>query len=350
MSLRFTGEPLPQTGTVSAGLAQGLITFAESRGAAADELLLLAGLTASQVSDPDARIPLAAYSRLTEAAKAATGLPAFSLLWAEAIGMAELSILGLVMESAPTMGAAFLQLQRYSRLAMDPGGPAEPPFALITEGDRLFMEHVRSPDDGASDAVEAAFVRLVCGPRRFLPRPHVLGVQLTRSPPPHRAEYERIFQCPVVFEAPRNAMELHPDVPHWPVSRQGGYLADVLARHADRLLADLDGRDTWRRRTEETILAVLHVGPPGADRIAERLGFSRQTLFRRLREEQTSYAEVLDALRSRLAKDYICDRRLGVAEAAFLLGYSEPASFTRAFQRWTGAAPSQFARSRRRSS
>lgn len=333
------------TPTVSSGLAGGLIAFAENRGA--DRLVLLeaAGLAPAAVAEADDRVPMDAYLRLVEAAKAATGEPALSLLWAEAVGMAELSVVGLVMESAATMGEAFVQLQRYGRLAMDSAGPSESPFSLSFEDGRLFMVYGRTPPAGGEDLIEAAFVRLVCGPRRFLPRPHVLAVELTRTAPPYRAEYERIFQCPVRFGAPRNAMELHPEIAGWPVSKSGGYLSTVLSRHADALLSALDARTTWRGRTEAEIVAALHEGAPGADRIAERLGFSRQTLFRRLKDENTTYEDVLDSVRERLAKGYLRDRRLGVSETAFLLGYQEPASFTRAFQRWTGRTPSDFARS-----
>ena len=296
------------------------------------------------MAETNGRVPLDAYVRLVERAKAMTGTPALPILWAEAVGMAELSIVGLVMESAATMGEAFIHLQRYSRLLVESDGTSEPPFTLTTSGGRLFMESRRALPDGAGDLIESAFVRLACGPRKFLARPHVLSVHLTTAPPPFASEYERIFQCPVHFGARWNAMELHPEVAGWPVQSQPPYLLDVLLTHAEGLLSELDTRTTWRRRTEQAIVATLHEGTPGAEGVSQRLGFSRQTLFRRLRKEQTTYADVLDSVRERLARDYIRNRGHGIAETAFLLGFSEAASFTRAFQRWTGLSPSAFAR------
>lgn len=332
------------SGTVSARLARGLVAFSSRLGASSAELIQAARIEEPDLAEPDGRVPLEVYVRLVACAKAMTGTPALPILWAEAVGMAELSIVGLVMESAATMGEAFQHLQRYSRLVVESEGSSEPPFALSMANGRLFMESRRVLPDGAEDLIEAAFVRLACGPRKFLKQPHVLSVHLASAAPPFASEYERIFQCPVHFDAGRNAMELHPEVAGWPVQSQPPYLLDVLVKHAEGLLSGLENRTTWRRRTEQALISTLHEGSPSAEEVARRLGFSRQTLFRRLRGEDTTYADVLDALRERLAKDYIRDRKHGIAEAAFLLGFSETASFSRAFQRWTGLSPSSFAR------
>ena len=94
-----------------------------------------------------------------------------------------------------------------------------------------------------------------------------------------------------------------------------------------------------RRDAEIKLEALLPTGNIGMDRIARELGFSRQTLYRRLKEEGTTFERVLDALRRRLALLYIDREGLGVKQTAYRLGFSEPASFSRAFKRWTGRSP-----------
>jgi AraC-like DNA-binding protein len=66
---------------------------------------------------------------------------------------------------------------------------------------------------------------------------------------------------------------------------------------------------------------------------------SRQTLFRQLKAEGVTFEQVLDELRLRLALDYLRARKVSVNETAYLVGFSEPAAFSRAFKRWTGASP-----------
>jgi AraC-like DNA-binding protein len=69
------------------------------------------------------------------------------------------------------------------------------------------------------------------------------------------------------------------------------------------------------------------------------LGLSRQTLYRRLREEGVTFEELLDKLRHRLALRYLREERMSVKAASYRLGFSDPAAFSRAFKRWTGNSP-----------
>jgi len=83
-------------------------------------------------------------------------------------------------------------------------------------------------------------------------------------------------------------------------------------------------------------------GLPGLETAASRLAMSTRTLRRRLQEEGTTYQEVLDEVRCDLAKRYLAGDELAVGAVAFLLGFSEPSAFHRAFRRWMGQAPGDF--------
>ena len=50
---------------------------------------------------------------------------------------------------------------------------------------------------------------------------------------------------------------------------------------------------------------------------------------------------LLDDLRRQLATRYLADPKIGISEVAYLLGYSEPSPFHRAFKRWTGRTPAE---------
>ncbi|EGF89433.1 bacterial regulatory helix-turn-helix protein, AraC family protein [Asticcacaulis biprosthecium C19] len=333
--------------TVSAGLASGLIDFASAGGANRDALIKGAGLSPHKLKNPDNRIPFHQYTDLMRLAQAATGDPALALHFGEQVGMSEVSVLGLIMEASATMGEAFLQLQRYGRLATefvdsDPG----PRVMLMPRDGKLYMVFNRSQPNDFPEMTEESFARLVCGPRRFLPQPHVMAIHVTHPAPVYRSEYDRVFQCPVHFSSDWNAMELHPEITGWKVAQNPRYVFGLLTKHADSLLAELDATRTLKGRLEALLLADLHKGDLGgdvsADAMASRLGFSRQTLFRKLKEEGTSFAAVLDGLRRRLAEDYLRGGKASIYETAYLVGFSEPAAFARAFKRWTGRTPGQF--------
>ena len=88
------------------------------------------------------------------------------------------------------------------------------------------------------------------------------------------------------------------------------------------------------------MMADLHTGNISMKTIALQMGMSRQTLYRQLKQEGTSFDELLDRLRHRLAIDYLEGEKVSVNETAYLVGFSDPSAFSRAFKRWTGQRPS----------
>jgi AraC-like DNA-binding protein len=86
-------------------------------------------------------------------------------------------------------------------------------------------------------------------------------------------------------------------------------------------------------------MPILHTGDASVELIAERLAISRQTLYRQLKAEGVTFEIVLDELRHKLALHYLSGQRTSVNETAYLVGFSEPAAFSRAFKRWTGTTP-----------
>lgn len=329
--------------SVSAGLAKGLVEYAIDRGATKASLLECAEIDEATLTDVDERLPMERYKALLDCAKLETGDPAISLHYAEDVSMSDVSIVGFIMEMCETMGEAFLQLQRYSRLAAEFDDPTDHEhFVLESSGDKLLLEDRREASQAFYQLKETAFVRLVCGPRRFLDRPHVLAAHFTHADPGYGDEYRRIFECPVHFGASRNAMELHPEVAKWPINQQPKYVLPVLKQHAEALLSDLDLNRSWRGRTEKALLNRLHEGGVSADVISGDFGFSRQTLFRKLKDEETTFADVLASLRAKLAKNYLTNKKTPIHEIAFLLGFSETASFSRAFKKWSDLSPEEY--------
>lgn len=95
----------------------------------------------------------------------------------------------------------------------------------------------------------------------------------------------------------------------------------------------------FRTEVEKRLEPLLASGEIGIERLARDLGYSRQTLYRRLKAEGITYEQLLDGLRRRLALRFMRDG-LSVKDAAYRLGFSDPAAFSRAFKRWTGSSPS----------
>jgi AraC-like DNA-binding protein len=88
---------------------------------------------------------------------------------------------------------------------------------------------------------------------------------------------------------------------------------------------------------------------PTIERIAPRLGMSVRTLQRRLSDWGRTFEQVLDETLREVAMEQLATGSDSITNTALQLGYSDVAHFTRAFRRWTGMTPSEFAKAAQRS-
>ena len=324
--------------TVAAGLARGFIEVAISKGATEEALLARAGLAREVLDDQDNRIPFPKYVALMRAGKDLCSDPALGLHFGELNDLARVSVVGLIGYASDTILEAMQQMNRYGRLVIEfDGGPDR--FRIAQEMGGLWLVDNRENANLFPELTESTFARLVCGAHRFGFRPLVKQIHVTHPDPGYAHEYQRIFGVPVTFGAQWNAMEVDSAVLSFRLNLQPRYVFGILTEHANALLKALENSKSLRGRVENLLMPMLHKGDIGIDAIANKLGMGRQTLFRKLKAEGVTFEKVLDELRRRLALEYLRGKKVSVNEVAYLVGFSDPAAFSRAFKRWTGTSP-----------
>ncbi|MCA0045048.1 AraC family transcriptional regulator [Celeribacter litoreus] len=326
--------------TIAAGFAKAFLEYAVAEGAPREGLLAAAALVEDDLTDQDARLPAQSYHAMIGAGIEATGDTSLLLRHVLDTRLETMSIVGQIVHASTSFPHSLGQLNRYARLMADvpiPGGRDR--FEITHEGEEVWLVDHR-PGDGTWMATESSFARFISEFRRSAPEyPFEQALEVTYAPPPHADRYPDLFRVPVTFGAVRNALRINPV---WLDAHFDGgkdYVFGVFTRHADGLLNELVTRDTVRSSVEMRMLADLHEGSLSMDLIARDLGMSRQTLYRRLKEEGVTFAQVHDDLRHRMAMDYLSARKVSVGETAYLLGFSEASAFVRAFRRWTGQSP-----------
>ena len=325
--------------SVAAGIIRGIIEVAVARGADRAALAEAAAIDPADLVDQDKRLPLASYRALIRAGQRLAGDPALALHYGEAVDLSAVSIVGLIGQASETMMHAFVQLQRYNRLMADfDTGPGER-YTLDRRGEELWLVDNRINPQEFPEHTEIGFAQMVTGCRQFGVDPFTTAVRVSHADPGYAGEYERILGAPVTFACGENAMRLEQRFLFHPIAHQPRYVFGILSEHAEALLKELDVAGTVRGQVVALLMAVLHTGAANMNMVADKLGMSRQTLFRRLKAEGTSFERLLDELRHQLALHYLGGDRVSVNETAYLVGFSDPAAFSRAFKRWTGSSP-----------
>jgi AraC-like DNA-binding protein len=166
-------------------------------------------------------------------------------------------------------------------------------------------------------------------------------------PPNHADDYERILEVPVHFDASHDAVVFSASMLADPNPATDPALVRALEHHARELLAKLPLGDDLQSRVRYTIASLLPLGA-SAEAVAGKLRMSARNLRRRLEAEHKSYKEILDEVRCELARRYLAQEHRRVEEVAFALGFSDGSAFHKAFRRWTGESPTNFARNHSR--
>ena len=116
-----------------------------------------------------------------------------------------------------------------------------------------------------------------------------------------------------------------------------GFIPPVLASIKRNLPPDSFLEALWL-----TLIPRLGSDELTVDHVAQLLGLSRQSLQRRLKASGTSLTEELAQLKQQHAIEALVHSDRRVADIGVSLGFTNPASFTRAFKSWTGQSPREY--------
>lgn len=311
----------------------------EAEGHDSKSIFLSAGLDPAKLKDPDARYPIEGMARLWRLASRASGDPYFGLTTVNHWHPTTLNALGYSWMASDSLRDAMARMSRYGRL-VSTGAEMS-----LEEHDDYFTFHLRprfAMTDVAYEAIDAALAALVKMCRMsygesFDP----LRVVTIRPEFDDPTRYEEYFRAPIEYSASENLVFFSKDSLQAHLPTANPRLARVNDQVVTEYLARFDKAST-ATRVRAKLVDLLASGNVTQQDVAHSLHMSLRTLQRKLSEEQTSYKSLLDETRRELANQYLRQACLSVSEVTYLLGFSEPSNFARAFKRWTGHTPSEF--------
>lgn len=187
-------------------------------------------------------------------------------------------------------------------------------------------------------ASSALIIASICA----LPVP-VAAARLSYPRPADTTALELAFGKNLEFDCDVSCLYFPRESLHYPLLSLDYELGQDFTAKPQSLFDASEGKvDPFLRELRAAMLRTLPTGELTIDSLAEAVGVSRRTLQRRFTARDSSFKQLLQSLRDELSVRYLDDSRLGITEIAFLLGYSDQASFSNAFRGWRKCSPSEY--------
>ncbi len=330
------GQALPTATGFGARLA---IAVLKKHNVAPAPILGRAGVSEQDFDSRQRRISAASESKCLEYAAEAMDDSAFGLHLAEEANPREAGLPFYIASAANDIGEALALFARYSR--------------IVNEAMRIKL--VRAPDGvvaeitfgdhslhGAKQVTEFATAVILKGVREVAGRNiRPMHVSFAHGRNSDLRAFERYFRCPVEFGASRDQLAFSNETLALPLVTADPRLLETLRPICDAAAKERNTAiGSLRAAVEKETQKLLPHGKAKRHSVARSLGLSERTLTRKLADEGTTYEQISDQLRQSLALQYIKEQSVSLSQIAWLLGYEGPASFNRAFRRWTGRSPS----------
>jgi AraC-like DNA-binding protein len=166
-------------------------------------------------------------------------------------------------------------------------------------------------------------------------------VQFSYARPSYEHKYVEFFQCPVSFNCGVNKMIWRAEDARRPFNNHNPTTAKLAVKLCEQWLSETTSEPGLVYNIRCRLLRSPGNFPsPGA--LATELNTSERSLSRALRKLGTSYQEILDRVREKIATEYLTTSDLRLDDIAALTGFSDAGNFHRAFRKWTGKPPSAF--------
>lgn len=320
-----------------------LLAYATQRDMNQEQLCCLSGIDPVRFwSGRDMRIREEQVDRLWEHAVRLSGDALFGLHFGSTLQLAALGVVGAVIQTSATIGAAVQMAAGMTSLLT----------GLLTMDIELMAKqaviHFRPAPD--VDTTSTAFrqtldffmvftVRELDGLvlSKVLPEALCIGHSMNDE-----ASYERALRCRPVVRKGSYSLRFSRKLWEQPILTADYEMQAMHLQKVQVLLGQKQPGGLFAAKVYALLMANAYLGISTLEEIAAGLNLGARSLQRKLKEEGTGYQQIADEVRRALAEQYLSSGCYPVKEISGLLGYNEVSAFTRAFKKWTGNTPSAY--------
>jgi AraC-like DNA-binding protein len=312
-----------------------LLDLAAQRGADAGALLQGTGLSVSGLADIGTRVEEEDFARIVENAYRLTGDPALGLHLGNRLNLSAHATVGQAFMTCETLEQVLHFFLKYYHILA-----AALELDYRQHAGRCWLIPSSPYQVGGIEFSHELLFSAVVNTMQFLVNQPGLRFRLEfpYPEPDYVAEYSELFGDELHFNCPQAQISFAEEWLDTRLPSSNPALLALYERECQRLLADLEEQDTLTEQTLQ-LLRKLEGHYPQMPQVADMLNFSPRTFRRRLEEEQVSFQQLLDQVRSEHASHYLRTTRLPLATIAYMVGFNDVSNFRRAYIKWTGQTP-----------
>lgn len=334
--------PRARARLISARMVRALAPYLEKRGIRLIDIAQRAGVLNFNLQDPDHELPFDQVVLLLEIAARELDDEFLGLHFGSASSAYPLGLFHYLVMNSPTVGEALKARAHYLPLF---GNSYRSSVTKTAGGFRYTWEFSAAcpPHQQYSQFMAAVFIgqmRLMIENDEWTPA----FVDFDFAKPAKSSRLWDFFGRKVFFNRPSLAVGIDGRTMKLPVASADEWLLGELETIAKKLLASDPACSTLIERASQEIAVLLPSGRATAPAVASNLGMSVRTLQGKLAGENTSFRQLVEETRVRLAKQLLLHSRRPLSEIAYLLGFSELSAFSRAAKAWFGETPSAIRR------
>lgn len=323
----------------SATYPRAYVEAALEQGADRNRLLQLAGMTSAQLDDPAGRLAFTDIWQLCAAALLTTHDACLGFAAGYRMPLTAHGSLGYALMCSSTPREAISILERFWHLR------GRGVTLVVTETDsHLLLELIPELNIHSTLTnilLNSVLTSMYRGLTFLVPKLPARTELWLRSPAPAGIDAWRERLPGLRFDMPHTGLSLIGDLSllDQPLPNANPEALTQALAQCERESALLEPIDATAQQVRQALSLGSHGYPP-PQQVAQLLHLTPRTLRRRLREQGHSYQQLLEEARRRDSLQLLRDASLAVRRIGELLGYAEPANFTRAFRHWHGLTPS----------
>lgn len=315
----------------------GYAELVKELGGQPDILMEQVGLNPDLLENLDQMMSSDTLSDLFDVSARQLNCPCFCLLLSQRQGLAILGPVGLIMRQSLTFNDAFRALQKYIHLRSEAGTfdlEIEQDIAVIKYSPNVIGEdHSRQIVD-LSLGIGCSLMRLYSG-KNWNPR----AVYFQHQAPTELSPYNLVFHAPISFLQEFNGLVFDAAI----LDSTFGTFEPEIQQFLGNYLDDME-RARKQDIVHQVSLVIRDILPKGncsLKSVSRLLGLKERALQRRLKKESTTFQQTLDQVRQAIAIEYLDSYNTNLTDLAQMLGYADLSTFSKAFKKWFGVAPSR---------